>query len=137
MLKHKIDLIVGDWSRDGHEKSEVVKIKSNLTLEELQAAYKDGSKLIGVDLIKNVCKDYEDNKIPKEICEKILKSLAALNLKSSLEWFEEDLEEDVWIYESEWAYVILDVCRIGCPNFEWEEVEDGENWKIGGYGVFS
>ena len=57
-------LVLGDWSDDGHGKSEKILLESNVTVDVVQQAYKDSCKLTGVSFNHN--EDFTggtDNKI--------------------------------------------------------------------------
>lgn len=45
---NKMYLVLGDWSSDGHGKSEKVLVESNKTVKEIQDAYKASCRLTGV-----------------------------------------------------------------------------------------
>lgn len=143
-LTHKVALETGDWSRDGHNQSEVVTIQSNLTQTELVAAYKKGAKKLKVDLIKNVCKEYDDHTMPRDLYNKILELAApelVPNYKESVsetDYDDEELEDSktVWVSSDEWPHLILLVVSIGDPNFYYEEVMPDSTWHVGGYGLF-
>jgi hypothetical protein len=62
-----IQLIVGDYSLDGHERTKTFMIKTNLTTKQLATAYKVGSEKIGFDFINICCRDYEDRTISKKV----------------------------------------------------------------------
>ncbi len=46
-------LVLGDWSGDGHGKSEEVLLQSNVNVKTIQQAYKDSCKLTGVSFHHN------------------------------------------------------------------------------------
>lgn len=46
-------LNLGDWSGDGHEKSDKILLESNFPVEVVQQAYKDSCKLTGVQFNGN------------------------------------------------------------------------------------
>lgn len=46
-------LVLGDWSGDGHGKSEKVLVESNKTVKEIQNAYKASCRLTGVSFNGN------------------------------------------------------------------------------------
>ena len=48
--KYTIELIVGDGSYEGHGRTKVIVIESNLTSQEIKAAYSLGANKSGVDL---------------------------------------------------------------------------------------
>ena len=58
-------LVLGDWSDDGHGKSEKVLMSSNVPVEDVQQAYKDACKLTTVSFNDNenytgVKRDYKE-----------------------------------------------------------------------------
>ena len=53
-------LVLGDWSGDGHGKSEKVLVESNKTVKEIQKAYKASCKLTGVSFNHN--EDFTERK---------------------------------------------------------------------------
>ena len=121
---NKILLKLGDWSDDGHGKTEDVFIQCNLTMEELQAAYKKGSKKVGVNLSDDVCCEYEDSSIDDETRNELEK--AGLELPYS-EW---------GIDATDFANLWMAIATIGNPDLKWEH--DNLNVPtidIGGYGL--
>lgn len=61
---HQVQLVVGDWSGDGHNRTDSVSVLVNCSTEQLQEAYKKGSKKLKFDLTKEAAVEYEDNKLP-------------------------------------------------------------------------
>ncbi len=64
---NKMKLVLGDWSNDGHGRSENVLIESNLSVLEIQEAYKASCKLTGVSFnhtedYTGIKRDYHDDK---------------------------------------------------------------------------
>ncbi len=49
----KIKLVIGDWSKDGHNQSEDVIINCNKSIEELQEAYKKSCLLAKIQFTNN------------------------------------------------------------------------------------
>lgn len=79
MMK-KMYLVLGDWSDDGHGKSDKILVESNCTVDGVQQAYKDSCKMTGVQFNHNenysglksyleIATDYEENTIPVEAVE--------------------------------------------------------------------
>jgi hypothetical protein len=85
----RVKLVVGDWSGDGHGKSEDVFFETNKTILEIQEAYKASCKLTGVEFNGNedytglnrdwkirknyqIAVDYEEHEIPREAEELLL-----------------------------------------------------------------
>lgn len=54
--------MIGDWSSDGHGKSDTVLLESNKTVREIQEAYKKSCKLTGLSFNHN--DDYTGLKLP-------------------------------------------------------------------------
>lgn len=50
---NKMHLVLGDWSNDGHGRSDKVLVESNKTVKEIQDAYKASCKLTGVSFNHN------------------------------------------------------------------------------------
>lgn len=127
---HRIDLILGDWSGDGHGQSQTVIINSNLRKDELLTAYEAGTKLVGFDLINDVCEEYEDNRMKREYKTKLLDL-------GFPDFYEDGLEEDTCYLDQElFAQIFLFICKLGNPSFEHEIVESDSFIHIGGYGLF-
>lgn len=131
-LLHTINLVVGDWSHDGHSKTETVTILSNLDKKALEKAYKKGSKKVGFDLETDVCADYEDMSMSEDISEK----LKAAGIKPH-DYVEEDEAGLSFSYNHEaFATLWLDIARLGNPDLKYEITADNNTTiNIGGYGL--
>jgi len=130
-----INLVVGDWSDDGHGRTETITINTNLTRSEVQRAYKAGVELIGVDLTKEVCRDYEDHKIDDDTWKKFRE--AGLTKTDVPVWEEEDFEDisSLWVCPKSFAYLYCFIVKKGDSSFEFKVVEN-KDLNIGGYGLF-
>lgn len=127
-MTYTLNLILGDWSHDGHEKTETITIKTNLSKEQIKSAYIKGSNLIGVDLIDEVAAEYEDSTLSLEYLEKFKKAGFEPNEDMFYKGFYElDTEEYTNLY--------FFVLKKGNENFEYEIIEN-EDIDIGGYGLF-
>jgi hypothetical protein len=62
-MQHKIDLILGDWSYDGHSLTKLITIDSNLDKAEIKQAHTTGCKNLQIDF-NHVCCEYRNNRIP-------------------------------------------------------------------------
>lgn len=143
-LTENVDLVVGDWSGDGHSITKTVGIKTNVTIEELRKAYQNGVKEVGVDLSEKVCRNYGDYRLSYDI---FLKLIAFGELHDALfENYEEEIkalktEED--FTESDYAYLdyeryaqlYLGIAKVGNPAIKYKFVES-QSINIGGYGLF-
>lgn len=133
-LKFTINLVLGDWSNDGHGWTETVVICSNLDTKSLEKAYKAGAKKAGVDWKNCVAKDYKDNSITIENVDK----LAVHGFKIE-DVSEDDEPEDskYSLYTNGYTLGWLFVAKLGNPDFRYEIVENScHNINIGGYGLF-
>ncbi len=55
-------LVLGDWSDDGHGKHDKILLESNVSIDEIQQAYKDSCKLTGVAF--NINEDFTETNRP-------------------------------------------------------------------------
>ena len=138
MLKNKIDLCVGDWSGDGHEKTETISIESNLTAKEINAAYKIGAKKIKFDITKKISVHHDDSTISRKQYNLLIKA----GYKWQIQEFDEDPEKSkedrINIGEPHhFACMWLFIAKLGNPDFEYNYVNShAEVINIGGYGLF-
>lgn len=145
-LPHMINLVVGDWSGDGHSKTETVTVSSNLDKSAVLKAYKKGTKKLGFDLSQDVAADYEDNVVSKEQWEKFAAAgLTLEDLFGSSKGDIDDATEDLageeapgfGVYAEAFAHLWLFIVRQGDSNFRYSINEtDSPNINIGGYGLF-
>lgn len=142
-----ITLVLGDWSDDGHGKTEPFNILSNLNDEALLKAYKKGTKQLGFDLIKNSCNSNEDNAISQKHLDLLIKSGLTIkdlgitsdyDLKDAEEAFEEGNDEGLSIHTEIYTNIFLFIVKLGDKNFQWELLKGELNptINIGGYGLF-
>lgn len=133
-LKHQINLVLGDWSGDGHNQTATVTIKCNLNKKELENAFNAGCMKTGVNFDDDVASDYEDNKISEEVVEKLSKH--GFKIKDYSEDEEpEDGGYSLWTdgYAAAWMFI----AKVGNSELEYEEMtSDSPNINIGGYGLF-
>lgn len=125
-----IELVIGDWSGDGHNITNSIVIKTNLTQQEMIEAYQLGVQKIGFDLIEDVCADYEDNKISEDVYEKLVASGYKFDDDCVVPSMIEPLELGG---SDDYADIYLHFVKIGNPQFVFSY---GSSIKIGGYGLF-
>jgi hypothetical protein len=139
--RHTISLTLGDWSRDGHNQTDQIIIKSNRTTEQIKKAYKKGVKLVGFDFSEEVASEYEDNRIREEELEKLRTAGYTQELddeytKDELGEFA-DLAGTAALSSDTFAEIYLWIAKRGDPSFEYEVAVDHTcNINIGGYGLF-
>ncbi len=126
-----IRLVVGDYSGDGHNKSESFYINSSLSKKNMQEAYINGAKKLGVDLVNDICTNYEDSRLPPE-AKKIFMD-AGFEDKYD---YELDDEESM-AYNHQWFDLYLFTVWYGNNDFEYlMENQNAETIIVGGYGLF-
>lgn len=139
-LPYLLDLEIGDWSRDGHEKSETIVIASNLDSDAIMKAYKAGAKKIGVDCMKEVCAEYEDNKLSEAHWRLYI---AAGICTPPFDWVSDAADDPQtgdgidWIDYEAYTDLFLLTVLCGNPKFRFVyPVRAAKSMPIGGYGVF-
>lgn len=147
-MKHIISLVLGDWSSDGHGKTDTVNIKSNLDKNELFKSYKKGSKKVGFNFIDEVCSDYEDGLLSKNYLNLLVKQgftvdslgndISISNLIEVTEAFEAD-SEGLDLDTETYTRIFLFITKLGNEKFQYEilKQKDSPTIEIGGYGLFS
>lgn len=118
-LNHVIELEVGDWSKDGHNQSDIFLFKSNYSGDEIDKGFERLKKEKQIDF-KNVCSDYEDSEIKDDVLVKLIK-LGVLTQKEVDEYSE--YYDGCYCVESalDLAALALDTLHAFDPAFEWEE----------------
>jgi hypothetical protein len=124
---HTINLIMGDRGGDGHGKINTFIINSNLSLINLRAAYKLGSRIIEFDFINSVAVDGEENILKTEY----LNKLKSVGFDQELFIAGVENKRGVRIYPSEYANIVLFICKLGDNSFEYKKVDIKNNWDIG------
>jgi len=126
-----IQVVMGDWSQDGHNHTETVVIMSDHTAKQMEKAYKAGVKKCKFD-ISSFCEEYEDNTISNKMF------LYFFNWGVEMEEnYDEDADHQPIGY-SDFANIYLKTCEIGDPTFKYVRVDsNASSVNIGGYGLFS
>jgi hypothetical protein len=128
----RIKLVIGDWSCDGHEKSDDYYIESNLSKKEIEKAYKKGTKLLGFDFSEEIAECYEDSTLPKDKWEKFKE----LGYTGGFDSEDQADENGVNIWLEEFLDLYLFIIQLGNPDFKYELVEEEDTIHIGGYGLY-
>jgi len=130
-LNNIINLILGDWSHDGHGRASITTIRSNLTKPEMDEAYIVGTKKVGFSFIEEVGVDFDDYS-GCSIDQEQTDMLEEAGVDTSCIDY-----SDHRIYEEGFVDIYLDIVKLGDDTFEWERVSHEENHiRIGGYGIF-
>lgn len=153
-----INLVVGDWSNDGHGQAHTYSFEANLSQTELCEAYEKGSDIVykamddnrtfinRKDILDRVADRYESYSVPNEIAV----ALAKFGIKS---WSYEDEQEpetrsfinydkhdNVYTVGDEgsedFAMLYMEIAKIGNPELTYKLITFPAI-TIGGYGLFS
>lgn len=151
----KINIVLGDWSDDGHGKTDKVLLEVNKTKVEMQNAYKNSCKTLGVSFNHNddftgiepqnpnrlIAVEYDDSRIPLEAFN-ILKENGF-----DLDFINYSDKDFIYIGEREFVELLMRFIRFSLPGFEWEYVKDETEYFNGywdsnlniqlGYGLYS
>ena len=146
----RLNLVIGDWSDDGHGKTDAILVETNVSTAELIEAHKKG--LLKVPAFKNCCVNYEEGHISLELAHQLLE--AGLNPEDFLTdpcyrwdeaaqdlvecpWDHPDNEELLFTYSEGFAKLYMEICRLGDPLITYSFLDDEfDQIKIGGYGLF-
>jgi hypothetical protein len=134
-LSNTIDLVMGDWSDDGHGETEQVTIKSNFNKIWIDRAYESASDILGFCFINEVAKNYEEPYIDNELIIKLREVLEEPNL---LDGVIDEHAECIGIDSYEYLDIYLKIIKLGDPDFKYKIIGDNnEQINIGGYGLFT
>lgn len=151
-MKHQITLVVGDWSGDGHGRTQIVGVVANMTRRAVEQAYLDGCAKVGINLSDNVCRGYEDNSIDTIDMNKLISAGVVERYERKtdeytfVEFFLSNKqhlmvaweEDEVGVYNTmpeAFATLYMGIAQLGDPNLEWTIVNP-DTINIGGYGLF-
>lgn len=135
-VPYNVTLTIGDWSDDGHGKTERFVINTNLTVDQIQQAYKAGSKKLGFNFVDECCHDYEDNILNKNIVDKLMANGLDDHLKKeqyTLYLENEEAHSNTKLHSIIYCFIV----SLGNPKFTYEFLEQKvSNINIDGYGLF-
>lgn len=142
---YEYQLVIGDYSGDGHGVTETVTFKVSHKAKDIKAAYKKAIRKAGISLdscsvrnIEVVCNEYNNSCISSEQVEK-LKSLG-------IKWdnMESEFNDDgsLFVSPEDLAYIFMEMVRSQLKTFKYKRVKpvclNGFASDIGsiGYGCF-
>lgn len=139
-MTHLYNLVVGDWSLDGHNKRKNFVLMTSLSQEEIERCYEEGTKLLGYDMTKNLCCKYEDVQLTSEAYDAFVAQGYDFHCDSKeqatdlyyFSIFDEDFIE-LYLFVLGKGAEILGLGDISL--FKIQEPE--HNFNIGGYGLYS
>jgi hypothetical protein len=134
-----VNIVMGDSSGDGHDKTETFTLSINRTPDELNDAYNRGLEL-GMPSIVGQCEDYQDHALTERFVEAFIAAVDAhpeAFTTTDREILREKLEDaQEWCMPEDFMLFYLAVCKVGYPDLMWTVVSDTTNIFIGGYGLF-
>lgn len=116
-LNHMIEIEVGDFSKDGHNQSDIVYIKSNYSGEEIDKGFERLNKKTGIDF-QNICDEYEDTEVSEKDLEKFVKH--GFLTQEEIDEYSEDGEYHI-DDARDLALFALDTLHKFDPKFEYEQ----------------
>ena len=136
-MQHRIKLVSGDDTGDGHGNSTDFTIMSNLDVRELESAYRTGVQMLNFDV-----QDWSnfgagsDRMLPPEACKKFE--------EHGFDFSRFDAEDDenvgrrvfVDCYQKDLPSLWLFTAKLGAPQLEYEYASGGGVIKIGGWSLF-
>jgi len=131
-------IVLGDWSDDGHGKSDKVLVETNYEVDEMQEAYKKSCRMTGISFnhdedftgVKkdyreakryHICTEYEDTSLSEE-CVDILRVHGC-----PLEDFCYADEGDVYIDHDQFLGLLMWFVSLSLPDFKWEKVVEKDD----------
>lgn len=162
MSKHKIKIPIGDWSNDGHGRYKVFEIESNYPVHDLQEAYKESCRIVGIQFNHHyedymgieidsyrsnerlICTEYEDSRLSEFAYDTLIDH--GINVDSILGY---DIEEgkEIYLDSDDFTNILLAFIGLSMPNdWEWSFIDDSNTYLNGfwnknlnvqfGYGLF-
>lgn len=137
----KLRLIVGDWSGDGHEKTDTIIVKVNKTEKELSDAYDKSHKLTSIDFSETCCCEYQTCEISKDVYDAVVKHFSETTGTKWKELYsrsdDDDYDNGVVEDSKMFAELYLEFIQLTLPDLVWKFVDDSiPELNIGGYGLF-
>ncbi len=123
---HTYRVVIGDWSTDGHGRSDDYLVKTSHKQAECQQAYRDAVKASGVALDHQskakiqLCCDFEDSYISAEAIQKLTE------LGVVWDFLESELNDDggVSVGPDEMARLFMEMIRTQIPDFQYRFVKE-------------
>jgi hypothetical protein len=131
---NKMYLVLGDWSDDGHGKHDKILLESNVSVKDIQQAYKDSCKLTGVSFNHNedftetnhlwedsdkyrIADEYEDSQLSKFVFDILAKH--GLTKEMLKEWepsgYDEDKDGNFFLYVENFVELWIWFVKLSLP----------------------
>lgn len=133
MLTHKIKLVVGDWSDDGHGKTDSYLVRTNYSAADIKRSYERALKIHKLHV---PCSDCEDSAINPDI----VKLLTQHNVETS-DILEYDKKSKTYNFvdcgPDYFCQLYLRISSIILTDLVYEFIDsDIATLNVGGYGLF-
>jgi hypothetical protein len=141
-MSDTLNLVVGDWSRDGHNQTDSILVSTALTAQDVQDAWRtlerDLKAKYNFTLYDNVCSEYEESQLNE------MQVIAFLNMGIDLDSIAENYSEnpsdppDYHLGSDSYAELVIELLNKTNPALELKSVPHQYNKEIniGGYGLF-
>jgi len=121
MAKYTFNLVLGDWSDDGHGISEEFTYSSGHNKEAVMQAYMKGCDKVGVSLHASpkhvtIADEYEDSTIQPEATKLLME--AGFDMGTLSEQTEGDFDEPQYIDDGDFEKLFLFLVRVGNPKIK-------------------
>lgn len=143
---NKIDIVLGDWSDDGHGKSDKITILVNKTPQEMKLAYKASCKALGISFNHNddftevkpledfseqynaenarqVCAEYGETQINQWVLDILKENCSQFIDKEVIEEIETN---DTYLNQVDFLALLMGFVSYSLPEFKWEYPEAGD-----------
>lgn len=124
-----VKLVVGDYSGDGHDKTQSFFYELSSPIDSLEEHYRKAALATGFD-ITQYFKEYEDRRIPVETAQMLVDRFGCSFI------FEED-EDTVVVFPDEYADCYVAIFNSLDPKVKLTPLTIEDIINIGGYGLFS
>lgn len=133
---HKMYIVLGDWSCDGHEKSDTVLIETNVTVEELRAAYLQSVATTGFDFSEELASDYEDGSAPiyrlrelgcpSSILDQLIENNYGCSLQEAIaaNYIEDFQEPEGTFTHDTYIATLMWFISLSLPDLHWTSIDD-------------
>jgi hypothetical protein len=147
--------VIGDWSDDGHGKTETILVETNMSPNVIKRAYEKTAKKTklrlqgesyskGLEDCVGLFRDYEDNKMAAEQADALVAAGVNLHVvlgipKKEKVFTDEEYsrrEDGLWFDSEQVLRLYLEMAKVNLPDLKYKFVKHKELVKGLGYGVF-
>lgn len=131
-MNNKFKITIGDWSDDGHGKSDEIIFESNATLKEMQDAYRQSCRTTGIQFHGydhrndysngiEICVNYEDSSPPIKAVD-IMIAYGIIDISE----YGDDFDKEDFYFDGgeEFAEYIMKFIGISIPGFQFKKISD-------------